>query len=119
MSRTALVCDDTMFMRTVITEVLTNAGFDVVAEAETGEQSIEMYKKHNPDLVTMDIIMPDIGGIDAVKAIIKHDPAARIIMCSAMNQRALVEESIKAGAKGYIVKPFDPPRLLEEIEKIF
>ena len=82
-------------MRTVITQVLTNAGFDVVAEAETGGQAIEMYKKHKPDLVTMDIIMTDTGGIDAVKAIIKDGPAARVIMCSAMNQRCLWERASK------------------------
>ncbi len=99
MSHTVLVCDDAIFMRTMITDILAQAGFEVVGEAETGTQAVEKYRQLKPDLVTMDIVMPDMGGIDAVREIVKHDPDAKILMCSAMGQQALVVEAIQAGRK--------------------
>jgi two-component system chemotaxis response regulator CheY len=89
-----------------------------VGEAETGVQAIERYKQLKPDLVTMDIVMPDLGGIEAVREIVKFDPAARILMCSAMGQQALVVEAIQAGARDFVVKPFQPSRVLEAVQRV-
>lgn len=118
MSHTVLVCDDAIFMRTMIADILTQAGYEVVGEAETGVQAVEKYKQLKPDLVTMDIVMPDMGGIDAVREIVKVDPAARVLMCSAMGQQALVVEAIQAGAKDFVVKPFQPSRVLEAVQRV-
>ena len=118
MSHSVLVCDDASFMRTMISDILSQAGYEIVGEAETGVQAVEMYKQLNPDLVTMDIVMPDMGGIDAVREIIGHDPGARVLMCSAMGQQALVVEAIQAGAKDFVVKPFQPSRVLEAVQRV-
>ncbi len=118
MSHTVLVCDDAIFMRTMISDILTQAGYNVISEAETGVQAVEKYKELGPDLVTMDIVMPDMGGIDAVREIVKFDPNARILMCSAMGQQALVVEAIQAGAKDFVVKPFQPSRVLEAVQRV-
>jgi two-component system chemotaxis response regulator CheY len=91
-----LICDDAIFMRTMIADILTGAGYEIAGEAESGLQAVERYKALKPDLVTMDIVMPDMGGIDAVKAIIAVDPEARILMCSAMGQQQLVVEAVQA-----------------------
>jgi two-component system chemotaxis response regulator CheY len=117
-SQSVLICDDAIFMRTMLSDILQQAGFDVVGEAETGAQAVARYRELRPDLVTMDIVMPDMGGIDAVREITKLDPAARILMCSAMGQQALVIEAIQAGAKDFVVKPFQPSRVLEAIQRV-
>jgi two-component system chemotaxis response regulator CheY len=113
-----LVCDDAIFMRTMISDILTQAGFEVVGEAESGTQAVEKYHALKPDLVTMDIVMPDMGGIEAVREICKTDPDAKILMCSAMGQQALVVEAIQAGAKDFVVKPFQPSRVLEAVQRV-
>lgn len=118
MAQTVLVCDDAIFMRTMIGDILTGAGFEVIGEAESGVQAVEKYKQLRPDLVTMDIVMPELGGIDAVREICKFDPSARILMCSAMGQQALVVEAIQAGAKDFVVKPFQPSRVLEAVQRV-
>lgn len=118
MSHTVLVCDDAIFMRTMISDILGQAGYEIVGEAESGVQAIERYKQLKPDLVTMDIVMPDLGGIEAVREIVKFDPAARILMCSAMGQQALVVEAIQAGARDFVVKPFQPSRVLEAVQRV-
>ncbi len=118
MSHTILVCDDAIFMRTMISDILTGAGYEVVGEAETGVQAVEQYSRLKPDLVTMDIVMPDMGGIDAVREIRRLDPDAKILMCSAMGQQALVVEAIQAGAKDFVVKPFQPSRVLEAVQRV-
>ncbi len=118
MGHRVLVCDDAIFMRTMISDILTGAGYEVVGEAETGLQAIERYKELKPDLVTMDIVMPDMGGIDAVREIVKGDANAKILMCSAMGQQALVVEAIQAGAKDFVVKPFQPSRVLEAVQRV-
>ncbi len=118
MSHTVLVCDDAIFMRTMISDILSQAGFDVIGEAETGVQAVERFKELKPDLVTMDIVMPDMGGIDAVREIMKIEPAAKVLMCSAMGQQALVVEAIQAGAKDFVVKPFQPSRVLEAVQRV-
>jgi two-component system chemotaxis response regulator CheY len=113
-----LVCDDAIFMRTMISDILTQAGFEVVGEAESGTQAVEKYHSLKPDLVTMDIVMPDMGGIEAVREICRTDPEAKILMCSAMGQQALVVEAIQAGAKDFVVKPFQPSRVLEAVQRV-
>jgi two-component system chemotaxis response regulator CheY len=104
-------------MRAMIKQVLSDAGFDIVGEAENGEDAITKFRELKPDLVTMDIVMPDLDGISAVGKIVAENPDARIIVCSAMGQEALLERAVSAGAKGYIVKPFSPPQLLEVVER--
>ena len=118
MSKSVLICDDAIFMRTMVGDILTQAGYDVVGEAETGVQAVERYRELKPDLVTMDIVMPDMGGIDAVREIVKLDPEAKVLMCSAMGQQALVVEAIQAGAKDFVVKPFQPSRVLEAVQRV-
>ena len=118
MSHTVLVCDDAEYMRTMVSRILARAGYEIVGEAETGAQAVEKYKELQPDLVTMDIIMPDMGGIDAVREITRFDPEARILMCSAMGQQALVVEAIQAGARDFVVKPFQPSRVLEAVQRV-
>lgn len=118
MNQTVLVCDDAIFMRTMISDILSQAGFEVVGEAESGVQAVEKYRALKPDLVTMDIVMPDMGGIEAVREICKSHPDAKILMCSAMGQQALVVEAIQAGAKDFVVKPFQPSRVLEAVQRV-
>jgi two-component system, chemotaxis family, chemotaxis protein CheY len=113
-----LICDDAIFMRTMIADILASAGYEIAGEAESGLQAVERYKTLKPDLVTMDIVMPDMGGIDAVKAIIALDGNAKILMCSAMGQQSLVVEAIQAGAKDFVVKPFQPARVLEAVQRV-
>ncbi|MFM1650825.1 response regulator [Brevibacillus sp. B_LB10_24] len=117
MSNKVLVVDDAAFMRMMIKEILTKNGFTVVGEASDGAQAVEKYKELGPDLVTMDITMPEMDGIAALKEIKKLDPNARIIMCSAMGQQAMVIDAIQAGAKDFIVKPFQADRVIEAIKK--
>ena len=113
-----LVVDDAIFMRRMLSEILNEGGYEVVAEASNGKEAIDKYKESKPDLVTMDIIMPEMGGIDAVKEIMNHDENAKILMVSAMGQQQLVVEAIQAGAKDFIVKPFEASRVLSAIKNI-
>jgi two-component system, chemotaxis family, chemotaxis protein CheY len=112
-----LVVDDAQFMRMMLKNILSGAGYEVVGEGENGVQAIEKYKDLKPDLVVMDMIMPEMGGIDAVREIVKLDPGARVLMCSAMGQQALVVEAIQVGARDFIVKPFQPAGVLEAVAK--
>jgi len=118
MSQTVLICDDAVFMRKMLGEILEQEGFRVVGEAETGAEAIEQFERLRPDLVTMDIVMPDMGGTEAVREIVKKDPGARILMCSAMGQQALVIEAIQAGARGFVVKPFQPSLVMEAVQRV-
>ncbi|OFI06516.1 chemotaxis protein CheY [Clostridium acetireducens DSM 10703] len=113
-----LIVDDAAFMRMMIKDILEKNGFEVVGEANNGIKAIEIYKKEKPDVVTMDITMPDMDGIEAVKQIKEMDPNAKIIMCSAMGQQTMVMDAIKAGARDFVVKPFQPDRVLEAINKV-
>lgn len=117
MSKRVLVVDDAVFMRMMIKDILQKNGFEVVGEAANGSMAIEEYKKVNPDITTMDITMPEMDGIAAVKEIKKIDPNAKVIMCSAMGQQAMVMEAIQAGAKDFIVKPFQGDRVVEALTK--
>jgi two-component system, chemotaxis family, chemotaxis protein CheY len=118
MSQRVLICDDAIFMRTMIGDILSQAGFEIVGEAETGVQAVQKFRELQPDLVTMDILMPDMGGIDAVREIIREQPEARILMCSAMGQQAFMIEAIQAGARDFVVKPFQPSRVLEAVQRV-
>lgn len=117
MAKRILVVDDAAFMRMMIKDILTKNGFEVVAEAADGAQALEKYKEFTPDLVTMDITMPEMDGITSLKEIKKINPNAKVIMCSAMGQQAMVIDAIQAGAKDFIVKPFQADRVIEAISK--
>ncbi len=117
MAHRILVVDDAAFMRMMIKDILTKNGYDVVGEAADGQQAVEKYKELHPDLVTMDITMPEMDGITALKEIKKINPGSKVIMCSAMGQQAMVIDAIQAGAKDFIVKPFQADRVLEAISK--
>ncbi|HBI04952.1 MAG TPA: two-component system response regulator [Paenibacillaceae bacterium] len=117
MCKRILIVDDAAFMRMMIKEILSSYGFEVVGEAHDGLMAIEKYCELRPDLVTMDITMPEMDGITALKEIKKFDPEAKVIMCSAMGQQAMVIEAIQAGAKDFIVKPFQADRVIEVIKK--
>jgi len=113
-----LIVDDAAFMRMMIKNILLKNGFEVTGEAENGNQALESYKENRPDLVTMDITMPEMDGIETVKAIKAMDASANIIMCSAMGQQSMVMDAIQAGAKDFVVKPFQQDRLLQAIERV-
>ncbi|AWV34391.1 MULTISPECIES: response regulator [Paenibacillus] len=117
MANRILIVDDAAFMRMMIRDILSKNGFEVVGEAQDGSQAIEKFKELRPDLITMDITMPEMDGIAALKEIKKVDPAAKVIMCSAMGQQAMVIDAIQAGAKDFIVKPFQADRVIEAINK--
>ena len=118
MLKTVLICDDAVFMRTMLADILTQAGFAVIGQAKTGAEAVDKFRELRPDLVTMDIVMPDMGGIDAVRTIMNEYPDAKILMCSAMGQQSLVIEAIQAGARDFIVKPFQPSRVLEAVQRV-
>ena len=117
MAKSILICDDAAFMRMMIRDILTKDGYEIAAEAENGVKAIEKYAETKPDLVMMDITMPEMDGIEALKRIKEMDPNSVVIMCSAMGQQAMVIESIQSGAKDFIVKPFQAERVLEAVKK--
>ena len=118
MAKNILISDDAAFMRMMIKDILTKNGFNVVGEAENGLVAVDKYKELQPDLVLMDITMPEMDGIQALKKIREFDSAAKVVMCSAMGQQAMVIEAIQSGAKDFIVKPFQADRVLESIRKV-
>ena len=118
MAKNILICDDAAFMRMMIKDILTKNGYNVVGEAENGAKAVEKYNELKPDLVLMDIKMPEMDGIQALKKIKEGDSSALVIMCSAMGQQAMVIESIQAGAKDFIVKPFQADRVIEAVKKV-
>ena len=118
MAKNILICDDAAFMRMMIKDILTKNGYTVAGEAENGVKAVEKYSEVKPDLVLMDITMPEMDGIEALKKIKAADANASIIMCSAMGQQAMVIESIQSGAKDFIVKPFQADRVLEAVQKV-
>jgi two-component system chemotaxis response regulator CheY len=112
-----LVTDDARFMREMIREILESAGFEVVGEASTGEEAVEAFQTLQPDLVTMDIVMPGCSGIEAVRRILALDPDARVVMVSSLGQESLVMEALRAGAQDFVVKPFKPERVVAILRK--
>jgi two-component system chemotaxis response regulator CheY len=119
MNHRVLIVDDALFMRSMIKDILVNAGdFEVAGEASNGREAVDRYEELSPSLVTMDIVMPEMDGIEATKEILQRDPKAVVVMCSALGQEALVIESLAAGAKDFIVKPFSAERVLKVIRSI-
>jgi two-component system, chemotaxis family, chemotaxis protein CheY len=117
MVKRILVVDDAMFMRATVKRILEQAGYEVAGEAENGELAVKRYGELRPDAVLMDITMPVMDGISAAKAILQSDPKAVVLMCTALGQQSMVIDAIKAGVKDYIVKPFQPDRVLEGVGK--
>ena len=113
-----MIVDDAEFMRMVIRDILLKHGHEVVAEVSDGEEAVQTYLEVKPDLVLMDIIMPDMDGKEALQKLLLIDPAAKVVMCSSLGQQALITESMKIGAMGFIVKPFEPESMLDVIRKI-
>ncbi len=113
-----LVVDDAIFMRTVLKKMLTEEGFEVVGEAGNGLEAIQMAARLQPDIITLDITMPEMNGIKAVPEILKVSPKSKIIICSALGQQAMVVDAIRKGAKDFIVKPFEKSRVLQAIHNV-
>ena len=118
MAKKILVVDDALFMRKMLKDILSEAGYDVVGEAEDGEDGYYKYKEVMPDLVTMDITMPNTNGLEGAKRIVAEFPEANILMCSAMGQRNMLVDSVISGAKGFIVKPFNRENVIAAVQKI-
>lgn len=112
-----LLCDDAAFMRMMMKDILQRNGYTIVGEAANGKEGVKLYKEKEPDLVLMDITMPEMDGIEALKEIKTYDPSARVVMVSAMGQQAMVITAIQCGAKDFVAKPFQPERVLEAVEK--
>jgi two-component system chemotaxis response regulator CheY len=113
-----MVVDDAGFIRLMLSDMLISVGFDVVAAATNGIEAVQLYKRYQPDLVTMDITMPDMDGLEALGEIMKINPKAKVIMCSAMGQQRMVIDAIRVGAKDFIVKPFQKDRVVEAINRV-
>jgi two-component system, chemotaxis family, chemotaxis protein CheY len=113
-----LFVDDSSFMRTILKGIILKEPFALAGEADNGKDAVELYKQLRPDIVTMDIVMPEMDGIDAVKEIRAFDPEAKIIMVSAMGQQSMVIDAIQAGARDFIIKPFQPPRVQEALKRV-
>lgn len=113
-----LIVDDAKFMRMILTDIFKKANHEIVGEGENGKEAVKLFSETKPDLVTMDITMPEMSGVEAVKEIKRDFPEARIIMCSAMGQQKMVVEAIEAGAKDFIMKPFDENRVLDTIQRV-
>ncbi|MCL2082100.1 MAG: response regulator [Oscillospiraceae bacterium] len=118
MGNRILIVDDAAFMRMMIKETLSKNGFEICGEAENGKIAVEKFNELQPDLVILDITMPEVNGIEALKAIRKINADAKVVMCSAMGQQAMVIEAIQAGAKDFIVKPFQSERICEAVKKV-
>lgn len=118
MAKKVLIVDDASFMRKLLGDIISKSGFEIVGEGGNGQEGFDLYKKLKPDIVTLDITMPDVTGLECVKMIREFDPNANIVMCSAMGQQAMVIEAIQAGAKDFIVKPFQATRVIEALTKV-
>lgn len=117
MSKKILIVDDAAFMRIKLRDILEKNDYEVAGEAENGLEAIEKYKELQPDIVTMDITMPELDGVEALKEIKEIDPEAKVLMCSAMGQQTMVMDAIRAGALDFIVKPFDTERVIKALDK--
>lgn len=113
-----LIVDDTLFMRTLLKNILFSGGHEIVGEAGDGKEAVTKYQDLKPDLVTMDIVMPNMNGIEALKEIKKIDAGAKVVMCTAVGQEQMVKLAIKSGARGYVVKPFQAPKVLDEVKNV-
>ncbi|MCP0886225.1 response regulator [Ligilactobacillus sp. WILCCON 0076] len=117
MAKSVLIVDDAVFMRMKLKDILEKNGYEIADEAQNGQEAFEKYKATNPDLVTMDITMPEVDGLDALKMIKEYNADAKVVMCSAMGQQGMVMDAIRAGAVDFIVKPFDTERVIQAIDK--
>lgn len=117
MAKKVLICDDAEYMRASISKILTKEGYEII-EAADGNESVDQYKKHKPDIVLMDVTMPEKDGFLALKEIMEYDSSAKVVMCSAMGLHSIVEDSLAAGAIDYIIKPFQPDRVIEAVRKV-
>ncbi len=118
MAKRILITDDALFMRVTLRNILSRHGYEICGEASTGKEAVALYSSVKPDLVTMDITMPEMDGITAVREIKRLDPQAKIIMCTAMGQKNMVLEAVAAGARDFIVKPFQPEKVVESVRKL-
>jgi len=118
MAKNILICDDDSFRRRIMKDILTKNGYNVIAEVSDGAKAVKLYKETSPDLVLMDIVMPIMDGINALKKIMSMDPNAKVVMCSSMGQHLMVVEAIQAGAKDFVLKPYKPERLLKAVERV-
>ncbi|WP_028273272.1 response regulator [Atopococcus tabaci] len=118
MAKRVLIVDDAAFMRIKLKDILEKNGYEVAGEAQNGSEAIEKYKETQPDIVTMDITMPEMDGVEALKAIKAFDANATVLMCSAMGQQSMVMDAIRAGAMDFIVKPFDTERVIKALDKV-
>ena len=118
MGKNVLVCDDAAFMRMIIKDILNKNGYNIVGEAENGRKAVDQYKELSPDLVLMDIAMPEMNGVEALKEIMKIDANANVVMCSVWGQQAMVDESARLGARGSVMKPFCPEDVIETLNKV-
>ena len=119
MARTALVVDDVGFVRKTLTKILTDSNYQVIGEAEDGHTAVQLYKKLQPDVVTMDVVMPQMSGIEATRKIVQMDKGARIVIISAMEQESIIMEAINAGARDYVLKPFTVEDIVKTLERVF
>ena len=117
MAKRILIVDDAAFMRMKLKDILEKNGYEVAGEAQNGQEALDKYKVEKPDLVTMDITMQDVDGLDGLKMIMKADPNAKVVMCSAMGQQGMVMDAIKSGAVDFIVKPFDTERVIKSLDR--
>ncbi|GAB3816244.1 response regulator [Pontibacter rugosus] len=113
-----LIVDDSFYMRTMLKNMLTDAGYEVVGEAPNGQTALELAKETKPDLVTLDVILPDNTGLDVLKGIRADNPEQKVIIVSAVGQEVIVNEAMESGAKSYIVKPFSEEKVLEVVSKV-
>ncbi|MFT8392726.1 MAG: response regulator [Liquorilactobacillus ghanensis] len=119
MGKKILIVDDAVFMRIKLKDILEKNGYEVAGEAQNGQEAFDKYQETKPDLVTMDITMPEVDGLESLKMIRKADANAKVIMCSAMGQQGMVMDAIRAGAIDFIVKPFDTERVIKALDKAF
>ncbi len=118
MAQKILIVDDSRLTRAIIKNALSEAGFEVVGEAENGRVAVDMFNQLKPDLITMDLIMPDVDGMQATKEILGKDPQARILVVTSLGQKLLEEDAMKTGARGMIAKPFQPQELLSAVKEV-
>ncbi len=118
MAARILIVDDAVFMRNMLRNIFVESGFEIAGEAASGQEAVDRYRELSPQVVTMDIVMPEKNGIEALKEIIQFDPGARVVMCSALGQESLIIEAIESGAKDFIIKPFKAPRVVEVIQRV-
>jgi two-component system chemotaxis response regulator CheY len=118
MGAKVLIVDDALFMRNMLRNIFAESGFDVIGEAQNGNEAVEKFRELSPDLITMDIVMPEMNGIDALKQIMTVDAGAKVVICSALGQESLIIEALEAGARDFIVKPFKPAKVVEVAQKV-